>query len=67
MSGNFEGTITWKKENTAYHPDVASQVENTLKEYQGIESWNKSNEYNRFYSKINGHYDKSNILGVDYK
>lgn len=64
MHGSFEGTITWKSENTAYHPDVASQIENTLKKYQGNESWNKSNEYNRFYSKINGHYNKKYILGV---
>lgn len=67
MNGSFEGVLTWKIGNTAYHPNVASQIENTLKELQGSESWELSNEYERFYKKINGHYDKKYILGGEYK
>ena len=64
INGSFEGTLTWESNNTAYYSDIAKQIENTLKNFQGTESWNKSNEYNRFYSKINGHYNKKYILGA---
>lgn len=63
MSGYFEGSIAWQTDETAYYPNVAKQVENTLKNIQGTELWEVSNEYDRFYERLNGNYTKDMILG----
>ena len=67
MEGCFEGKITWEVGDTAYSPNVALQIENTLKKLQNYQSWQDSNEYERFYNNVKKHYDKKYILGGKYK
>ena len=67
INGSFEGTITWNYDETAYYPDVAKQIEETLRSIEGTELWKKSNEYERFYDNVNSHYTKKWILGEKTK
>jgi len=65
INGSFEGTITWEAGETAYYPNIAKQIENTLMNIEGNELWDKSNEYERFYDKVKNNYTKKYILGAE--
>lgn len=52
MKGSFNGTITWSSGETAYSINVLEQIKDTMEYWQTTDSWENSNEYDRFIDAI---------------